>query len=101
MKTKEEIERLQEALAEFSVQWTEQFVVDSIIPNIEKAFENEYICYCLINWKRCHDNYCLDKIRAIKRRMEDSEYKYCLYATSNDYQRYSDNLYEFFAKVGK
>ena len=57
-------EILQEALAEFTIQWTEQFVSGCIIPNINKAFENELVCYCLLQWKRHYDNYKMDKIRS-------------------------------------
>lgn len=93
-------EILQEALAEFTIQWTEQFVSGCIIPNINKAFENELVCYCLLQWKRHYDNYKMDKIRAIKKIFEHSDEQYVLY-THTDYQKYSDILYEFFAKVNQ
>ena len=93
-------QELQQALSEWIIQWTNEFIESHIIPNVKKALENEFVCYCLINWKKENDRYVREKKSNFLKSIETGRNE----LTSpiiDDRSRFSANIYDFFAKVCK
>lgn len=88
------------ALTEWSLQWTNEFLSSHVIPNMKKALENEFIVYCIERWNYENNNYKRQKTREIIESIESGQNKLTSPIIDNR-ARYSNNLYDFFAKVCK
>ena len=98
--TNEERKELEIALSEWVIQWTNEFIKLHVIPNIEKAFENQFICYCLINWQKENERYVRQK-RSEFLKSIITKHNELTSPIIDDRSRYSNNIYDFFKKVCK
>lgn len=92
--------QLEEALAEWCLQWTTEFIESHVLPNVNKALENEVVIFDLINWKKLNDRYQREKKAEFIKSIISGKSEFTQ-PIIDDRRRYGDNLYDFFAKICK